>query len=347
MQIRKGDDFEVCNLIGIAKFQLGHVDEASRWFEKALRLNPTDSDTLMNYYDCMLRLGVPQQAMRPMEYALSLNPELHEVQLALQEVKVSGTQGIADPLLVIQNRELNINAENLIREGMPDKARELLNDIVRKQPKNYRALNNLGLLSWYAQDMQKSWDLFLEAFQSNPWYIDAVVNLYDCAFLSHRLEEFLPILAKAMAVNPGSPELLQIETEIREGKTPIRLQVYFRKDAEQTRLREQIDLGQKMLDEQKVDSAVMIFTDLLNDYPDNVECLNGVGIVAFYRGDYDDAYSIFQHALQVSPLDGDTLVNIWDAAQKCDKIPEAKAILQNALAVDPSLTVVAEILEGC
>lgn len=347
VHIRQGDDFEVCNLLGVAKFQLGHIDEASRWFEKALKLNPTNGDALLNYYDCVLRLGIPQQAIKYFEQALRLDPNLHEVQLALQEIRATGNHGMGDPMLVIQARELNINAENLIREGMPERAREVLQDILQKQPTNYRAMNNLGLLSWYSQEMVAAWDLFLGAFQSNPWYLDAVVNLYDCAFLSHRLEEFMPVLAKATAVNPGAEELAQIESEIREGRAPVRLQVYFRKDAEQTRLREQIDLGHRMLDEQKIDSAVMIFTDLLNDYPDQVECLNGVGIVAFYRGEFDDAYDIFRHAIKVSPLDSDSLVNLWDAAQKCGKTMEAKSILQNAISVDPSLKAVAEILEEC
>lgn len=345
VHIRQGDGFDVCNLLGVAKFQLGHVEEASRWFERALRLNPTDSDALLNYYDCVLRLGIPQHAVRPMEYALSLDSSLHEVQLALQEIKATGVHGIGDPIQLIQTRELNITAENLIREGIPDKAREILEDLVRRQPSNYRALNNLGLLAWYAQDMDKAWKLFIQAVENNPWYLDAMVNLYDCAFLSHRLDEFKPWLQKALALNPRAPELVQIELEIHEGNTPERLQVYFRKDAEQARLREQIELGHRMLEEQKVDSAVMIFTDLLNDYPDNVECLNGVGIVAFYRGDYEDAFRIFHHALQVSPLDTDSLVNLWDAAQKCEKIAEAQAILQNALSVDPGLKAVAAILE--
>jgi len=346
VKTRQGDDFEVCNLLGIAKYQLGVIDEASRWFEKALSMNPTDSDTLLNYYDSLLRLGIPQNAIRAMEFAVGLNPQLTEIRLALQEIKACRHLGIHDADRIIQARESNIVAENLIREGLPEKATDVLHQLISLQPDNYRALNNLGLLAWYQQRLGDAFDLFSRAVELNPWYVDALVNLYDCAFLSNRIPEFLPRLTKGLQTNPGVVELEQIQREISDCQTPERLQVYYRKDAEQTKLREQIALGHRLLEEQKVDSAVLVFSDLLKDFPDNVECLNGMGIAAFYRGHHEDAFSIFQHALQRAPLDGDTLVNYWDAAVKLDRLAEARAVLQNALAVDPSLDAIAKILEA-
>jgi tetratricopeptide (TPR) repeat protein len=343
---RQGEGFEVCNLLGIAKYQIGIVDEACRWFEKALKFNPVDSDAILNYYDAALRMGISQNVVRIMEHALSLNPAMMEIRLALQEFKVNQKKGSLDAEQIIQSRERNIAAENLIREGLPEKAREILEAIVQQDPDNYRSLNNLGLLAWYERQADVAYEYFSRASDLNPWYVDAVVNQYDCAFLANRIDEFKPRLQRAIELNPGIDELLHIQQEIGNAQTPERLQVYFRNDAEQTKLRDQILAAHRLLEEEKFDSAILLFADLLNDYPENVECLNGMGIAAFYRRRYDDAQLLFRHALQISPLDSDTLVNFWDAAVKLGDTLEARAVLQNALSIDPSLTAVAAILEG-
>ncbi len=341
---RHGEQFEICNGLGIVKYQQGSYEEALRWFEKAIHLHPADGDALLNLYDCMLRLGMPRNAMRPMEYALSLDPSLHEVRLAVEEIQAMAS-GTWDAQTVIQARESNIEAEKLIREGLADRAEQMLRELHAQQPKNYRALNNLGLLAWYRQKLPEAFGLFAMAVDLNPWYMDAVVNLYDCAFLSHRLEEFTPWFAKAQAANPGHAELIRIAREIDEQRTPDRLETYFRKDAEQNQRSEQVRMGHQLLEEQKMDSAVLIFSAILRDYPDDVDALNGMGIAAFYHGRYEDAMVIFRHALQCAPLDSDTLVNYWDTSVKLGSTHEALLVLQNALAVDPSLTVVASILE--
>lgn len=341
---RYGEQFEICNGLGIVKYQQGSYEEALRWFEKAIHLHPADGDALLNMYDCMLRLGMPRNAIRPMEYALSLDPSLHEVRLAVEEIKAMAT-GSWEAQGVIHAREANMEAEKLIREGLADRAEQMLRELHAQQPKNYRALNNLGLLAWYRQKLPEAFGLFAMAVDLNPWYMDAVVNLYDCAFLSHRLEEFSPWFAKAQAANPGHAELARIAQEIEDNRTPERLETYFRKDAEQSQKSEQVRMGHQLLEEQKVDSAVLIFSAILRDYPDDVDALNGMGIAAFYHGRYEDAMVIFSHALQCAPLDSDTLVNYWDTAVKLERTKEALLVLQNALAVDPNLTTVARILE--
>ncbi|HSQ41738.1 MAG TPA: glycosyltransferase, partial [Fibrobacteraceae bacterium] len=340
----QGEDFPLCNLMGIVKYQQFALDEASHWFGKALQFNPCDSDALLNYYDSLLRLGISQKAIAPMEYALGMEPSLVDVRLALQEIKSCQKRGLQDADRIIYAREANIAAEHLIREGMLDKAKETLSTILAKQPDDYRALNNRGLLHWYVQEMGEAFQDFASSLEQNPWYIDALVNLYDCAFLSQRIQDFVPWLDRVEEANPGLREISQIRTEIRSGATPERLQIYFQKDAERAHLQEQIAVGQRLLDEGKLDSAVILFTDLLEDFPENIECLNAIGIAAFYRKQYEDAWKIFHHTLQLSPLDQDTLVNFWDACLKTGRQNAGQAVLQNALSVDPNLQAVAHIL---
>lgn len=338
--------FEVHNLLGIVRYQQGIYDEALEYFEAAIKLDPRNSDVLLNYYDCSLRLRIPEKAARAMEYALSLDSNLENIRAALQEIRATETFANREAEAIIYYRECNIAAENLIREGLTEKAESVLETILQEEKRNYRALNNMGLLRWYAGNVKEAWDYFHTSYRCNPWYLDAIVNLFDCAILSNRLAEFEPILAESLQLHPYNEDLLTIQQQMQKQIIPDRLHVYFRKQQEGHDLQKQVSCGQNLLEQGKLDSAVLLFTDLLERYPENTDCICGVGIAAFYRKQYDDAWTLFRHAIALKPLDKDALLNLYDVAPHVGKLAEARALLQNALAVDPGLQEIALALEN-
>jgi len=343
----KGEDsFAVHNLMGVANYYQEKFDEAFRQFEQALRHNPESADALLNFYDCGLRLGHRSKVLQKLEYARSLNPDIPGVEMAIQELKAYHQRDEISPDKIIYHRECNIAAENLIREGVADKAEEILQTILQEDAKNYRALNNLGLLHWYQQNTSEAFSYFSKAVESNPWYIDALVNLHDCAMVSDRVDDFKPWLEKAMQVHPFHPELVQIQKTLEKGEIPTRLQDYFNASQKEQSNKQRIAEAQSMLEKGDYNNAVLAFHDILEKDPACVEAYNGIGISAYYRGDYEDARKLFEMALKHRPLDADTLLNYWDASCKSGNEVQARQVLENALAIDPSLTGIKEVLEA-
>lgn len=343
----KGEDsFAVHNLMGVASYYQEKFDEAFRQFEQALRHNPENADALLNYYDCGLRLGHRSKVLQKLEYARSLNPKIPGVEMAIQEIKAYHQRDEIPPDKIIYHRECNIAAENLIREGVAEKAEEILQAVLQDDTRNYRALNNLGLLRWYQQNTDEAFSYFSRAVESNPWYIDALVNLHDCALVSDRVDDFKPWLEKSMQVHPFHPELVQIQKSLQKGEIPSRLQDYFNANQKEQSNKQRIAEAQQMLNHGDYNNAVLAFHDILEKDPACVEAFNGIGISAFYRGDYEDARKLFEMALKYKPLDADTLLNYWDASCKSGNEAQARQVLENALAIDPSLTAVKEVLEA-
>jgi GT2 family glycosyltransferase/tetratricopeptide (TPR) repeat protein len=343
--LEKGtENYQVYNLLGIAKYYRHMYQEAFDFFGKALQYNPVDSDTLMNYYDCGLRLRLVNKVESILDYAQSLQSDIAGLDSALLEIRSLRDSSQYDPEKVIRHRELNIAAENQIKEGILEHAAQSLQDLLQEDPHNYRALNNMGLVQWYTGNIDGAWEYFMQAVDKNPWYIDGFVNMYDCAVVAGKQQEYAPLLEKALQISPLHGELLQIKEWLSSGAIPERLEQYFENKQQQESVQAKVQKAQHLLESQDYNGAIILFTEVLEEQPDNLECYNGLGIISFYRREYDDAYKLLMHALKINPLDNDTLLNYWDVAKEYGKEEEARMILENAVAMDPSLSQVREAL---
>ena len=335
--------FEVYNFLGIINYYNGEFDQAMTQFEEALKLNPYNEDLLINYYDVCLKLNLHHKAIEVLDLALAKQPDLLEARKCLEEVKNLANQNL-NPEQLFQYRELNINAEKLIQEGMLDNAYSQLNEILTLNPNEYRALNNRGLIHWYRNERNEAYDNFYRATQVNLWYTDAIVNLFDASLLTGQLNAFKKIFAKARSIAPQNPEIIKIEQDLTRDDIPERLKNYFREEKSKEELTGLLNEGNEFLKMQKYDSAILIYTDILEKYPDNAECYNGLGIICFYWGRFDDAYRLFLKAVEINPLDVDTLMNLWDVSLKLDKQQDVKQLMEMALTMDPSLKELEEFL---
>jgi tetratricopeptide (TPR) repeat protein len=98
------------------------------------------------------------------------------------------------------------------------------------------------------------------------------------------------------------------------------------------------DDGRKLLDCGDYKGAALKFLELIEILPDNADGYTLLGLSEWYKGNIDDAYFLFKHALSITPDDCDALLNFWDAALKTNKVSEAKKILEDALARNPAFT---------
>lgn len=128
-------------------------------------------------------------------------------------------------------------------------------------------------------------------------------------------------------------------------KTPDRLEKY-NIGSTQTIIRKQlIKESTEKLEQGDYANAIIGFCNVLDEDPDNVEAINGVGIAAYYKGDYQDAFRLFLKSVQLKPIDKDSLLNLWDAANKLKIKDQVKPVLENAVSVDPTLVEIQHCIE--
>ncbi|MBD3321872.1 MAG: hypothetical protein GF350_12320, partial [Chitinivibrionales bacterium] len=109
----------------------------------------------------------------------------------------------------------NRKAEDHIEAGkLPDAARILV-DIVEKDPSNWRAYNNMGIISWLQKAWQDAYTMFLKSVTLKPDYADACINLFDAALKMRKVNEIIPFLETAIETNPRLEEIKVIVESIK------------------------------------------------------------------------------------------------------------------------------------
>ena len=228
----------------------------------------------------------------------------------------------------------NKEAEEHISQGRIAAAARILVTLVEKDNANYRAFNNMGIISW----LQKAWDdaylMFERALTIKPDYSDAIVNLFDAALKLKRIDRARPFFEKAAAADPLIEEAIIIRDAIREQGEKIY-------ECERALMvgtfNPLIDEGEKLIREGLLIRAMEKFLKVNDTEGPNADALSGLGTIAYYQQNYADAYTLFLQSIKLNPAKTDNFLNLLDAAKNCDKIAEAQKIYTEFALHMPSL----------
>jgi tetratricopeptide (TPR) repeat protein len=91
---------------------------------------------------------------------------------------------------MIKNNSLNEMFVNALSYHKNNKIREAANEyikIIKLDPKNFIAYNNLGAINESLNKINVAKELFLNAIKLNPNYIDAIFNLGN---ISNKLKDY-------------------------------------------------------------------------------------------------------------------------------------------------------------
>lgn len=322
------------------------LDQAYQAFKKGLEFDPINEDMLLNLNDCAIKLRLFSETQQILERALSLDSQMHEARKCLEVLNHSIQRNQLDPELMIRRRELNLQLENKIREGLIDTAFEEAETLISQDSEDYRAWNNLGLIYWYKNDMVEAIQCFVKSIKLNSWYTDAILNYYDCALLTGQIETFEPVLNQCILLAPGNEELIQVRKEMILGQWPERLSNYQNVQSEVSHEKEKLKEANELIQRQEYDQAVLILTDLMQSGKELAEAYNSLAIISFYWGNHADAWSLVRKSLSLSPLNVDALLNLWDIALQTQQEEEAREILLSALEMDPTLLEIDKIVKG-
>lgn len=95
----------------------------------------------------------------------------------------------------------NITSLAYNASGKPIKSKELLLKILKKQPKNFNVLNNLGLACLELNDYDQAEKYYSEAITLNSNFIDPLVNLGNLKTKQNKNEEAKNLFVKALKIN--------------------------------------------------------------------------------------------------------------------------------------------------
>lgn len=146
---------------------------------------------------------------------------------------IAELQGIVIPKnldgeIVIDLRERNKIAEDLAHQGKIEESLDLIKQILSVYPEHYGAYYTLGFISFSQGNYTEALDCFKQAFDYNPFFVDAVLRIFDCSVCLGDISEVEAILNKALTTQPNDPELTETKQHLQDNTYPERLSVHLR-----------------------------------------------------------------------------------------------------------------------
>jgi tetratricopeptide (TPR) repeat protein len=253
--------------------------------------------------------------------------------------------GSGGPEHLTQERsaEENSRAEELIGAGNIPEAADILVRIIDSDSGNWRAYNNLGVISWSKKNWEDAYVLFRKAVSTNPLYADALVNLFDAALKLKRVREIHPLFENALAADTSLEEIkiirdsiVNLGEEIYRSNRALEIGTY-------SPLVEKADAE---LEAGNLFTAMELYLKANDTEGPSAEAYSGLGIISFYQQRYLDAYTLFVESIKLNPANPETFLNLLDAAKACDKMPNAKEIFAVCRKEYPALEGIAGEFEG-
>jgi tetratricopeptide (TPR) repeat protein len=238
--------------------------------------------------------------------------------------------------------EENQQAEAHISAGRFPEAADILVRIIDRDGGNWRAYNNLGIISWSKKNWQDAYVMFRKAASLHPGYADALVNLFDASLKLKRVNEVLPLFEQALAASPSLEEI----KVIRDSIVNLGDDIYFSNRAlEIGPYSPAIEEADRELEAGNLFKAMELYLKANDTEGPSAAAFSGLGIISFYQQRYSDAFVLLVESIKLNPSNPETFLNLLDAAKECGKIPEAKEVFATCRKEFPALEEIAAEFE--
>jgi tetratricopeptide (TPR) repeat protein len=72
-----------------------------------------------------------------------------------------------------------VEGETLYAEGRLEEAENCFLSVIEEDSKNKVAFNNIGVIAYRMNDLEKAVDYFTKSLNEDPYFEDAIINLLD------------------------------------------------------------------------------------------------------------------------------------------------------------------------
>ena len=302
--------------MGALAVDIGKVQEALPFFEAALEANADVAQFWVSYIDALINVERIADAQAVFGQAKSNGAKgdgFDKLEQRLNEAgqePLKGKQVASEPQLkqpnILDTLKLDQAiklAKNKSKEGSPEDARRIYQEILTKFPKNKRAIDGLKALAGRpVSKASKAQDPPQDQLQS-------VINLYSQGQLQQALKQAETLVQQF----PQSPVLFNIQGAVLKGlgQLDLSIQAYNKAIAIKPDNAEAFNnMGNALKEQGKLEEAIEAYNKAIIIKPDNAEAYYNMGIVLKEQGRLEEAIEAYNKALAIKPDNAEAYINM-------------------------------------
>ena len=325
--------------MGVLAVGVGKVQEALPFFKTALEANPAKAQFWLSYIDTLIKLDKLAEAQAVFDQAKNKGAKgdgLDKLERRLKDadqepVKVSQVAeevppqqpNILDNLKLDQALKL---AKKKAKEGSPEEAKRIYQDILAKFPKNKRACDGpAGLTSKPVGKVSKAQNPPQDQLQS-------LINLYSQGLNQQALKQAETLVQQypgAFAIwnlmGASAAQTGQLDQAIFAFKRVLTIKPDHA-DAYN-------NMGNTLKDQGKLEEAIEAYNKALAIKPDFAEAYNNMGVTLKEQGKLEEAIEAYNKALAIKPDYAAAWSNGAEALEKWNKLKELGLWLERAFKI--------------
>ena len=327
--------------MGVLAVGVGKVQEALPFFKTALEVNPATAQFWLSYIDALIKLEKLADAKAVLHQAKSKGAKGDGFNKLEQRLQVAGQEpqkakqiasepqpqqpNILDSLKLDQAVSL---AKKKSKDGSPEEAKRIYQDILVKFPKNKRA--NDGIKALAGRPVSKA-----SKIQDPPQdQLQAVINFYSQGQLQQALAQAEALLQQF----PQSAILFNIQGAVLKGLRQLNASVeaYNKAIAIKPDYAEaHNNMGNALQDQRKLEEAIEAYNKALAIKPDYADAYNNMGNALKEQGKLEEAIQAFNKAIAIKPDFAEAYNNMGNALKDQGKLEEAIEAYNKALNIKP------------
>ena len=328
--------------MGVLAVGVGKVEQSLPFFKTALEANPSTAQFWISYIDALIKLQRLPEAKAVLDQAKSkgakvdgfdpLEKRLKEFRQGQTTASNTGPEEYGDQQNILDalklDQALRVAKKN-VKEGSPEEAKRIYQDILGKFPKNKRAIGGLKELAGRAVGK-------VSKVQDPPQnQLQTLTNLYSQGKFQQALEQATTLLQQF----PNSSVLHNICGAVYQelGQLDTSVEAYNKALAIKPDYAEAYNnLGVALQEQDKLEEAVKSFNKALAIKPAYAEPYNNIGNALQEQDRLDEAIVAYKKAVAINPVYAEAHNNLGVALQKKDKLEEAVKSFNKALAIKPA-----------
>lgn len=324
--------------LGVLCTELGEVNKAITFFEKAIKIKPNTYQFWLSYINALKKIEKLDRTKNFLKQAKQMGMqsdnlkklEIHLESLknnkALSSKKLDPSKDFLEPIMnlykqqkfkqVIEQGKLllkkfphsaiinNILGASYASLDQLNKAIESYNTAIAANPNYFEAINNLGIAFKKQGKLEKAIKTFKKVLSIKPDYIEAYFNIANTLNSQGNFDEAIDVYRKVITLNPN-----HIDAYNNMGMT-------FKS---QGKLLESIDSYKKALEIK----------------PDYVEAIYNIGTSYLDIGWLEEAEDTFKKVILIKPNHTDAYNNLGATLKEQGKIKESLEAYKKELELDP------------